>query len=119
MDHNAGALKAAGIDTAFGLKAIGGKRERYELLLRKFAVRQAGSAEAIRSALLVGDNSTAEREAHSLKGVAGTLGATALAEQAAKVEAAIHAGQRVEEVLEALALALAAVVEAIHSALPS
>ena len=119
VDHNADALKAAGIDTAFGLKAIGGKRERYELLLRKFAVRQAGSAEAIRSALLVGDNSTAEREAHSLKGVAGTLGATALAEQTAKVEAAIHAGQRVEEVLEALALALAAVVEAIHSALPS
>ena len=119
MDHNADALKDAGIDTAFGLKAIGGKRERYESLLRKFAVRQAGSAEAIRSALLVGDNSTAEREAHSLKGVAGTLGATALAEQAAKVETAIHSGQSVDEALESLALVLAAVVEAIHSAFPT
>jgi two-component system sensor histidine kinase/response regulator len=106
VNHNADALKAAGIDTALGLKSIGGKRERYESLLRKFAVRQRGSAEAIRSALSIGDKSTAEREAHSIKGAAGTLGAT-------------HAGQSVDEALESLALALAAVVEAIHSAFPT
>ena len=35
-----------------GLKSIGGKRERYESLLRKFAGRQAGTAEAIRAATL-------------------------------------------------------------------
>jgi two-component system sensor histidine kinase/response regulator len=119
VNHNADALKAAGIDTALGLKSIGGKRERYESLLRKFAVRQRGSAEAIRSALSIGDKSTAEREAHSIKGAAGTLGAIALAEQAAKVETAIHAGQSVDEALESLALVLAAVVVAIHSAFPA
>ena len=35
-------LKIAGIDTSLGLKQVGGKRERYESLLRKFAGRQAG-----------------------------------------------------------------------------
>ena len=119
MDPDAGALKIAGIDTNLGLKRIGGKRERYESLLRKFAERQAGAAEAIRGALSVGDKSTAEREAHSLKGAAGTLGATALAEHAAKVETAIKTGQSVDEALESLSHSLVAVVEAIRAALPA
>ena len=85
---------------ALGLKSIGGKRERYESLLRKFAERQAGTAEAIRAALSVGDASTAEREAHSLKGAASTLGVTALAKHAADVEIAIKTGQNVDEALD-------------------
>ena len=48
-------LKIAGIDTSLGLKQVGGKRERYESLLRKFAGRQAGSAKVIQDALSVGD----------------------------------------------------------------
>jgi two-component system sensor histidine kinase/response regulator len=111
-------LKIAGIDTSLGLKQVGGKRERYESLLRKFASRQAGAAKAIRDALSVDDASTAEREAHSLKGVASTLGATVLAEQAAKVETAIKTGQNVDEAIESLSRALVAVMEAIRSHLP-
>ena len=30
-------LNIAGIDAHFGLKSVGGKRERYETLLRKFS----------------------------------------------------------------------------------
>ena len=116
MHPDTDALKIAGIDTSLGLKRVGGKRERYESLLRKFAERQVGAAEAIRVALSVGDVSAAEREAHSLKGAASTLGAAALAEQAAKVEVAINTGQNVDEALESLALALSAAVEAIRSA---
>jgi HPt (histidine-containing phosphotransfer) domain-containing protein len=112
-------LKIAGIDTSLGLRQVGGKRERYESLLRKFAGRQAGSVKAIRDALSVGDASTAEREAHSLKGVASTLGATALAEQAARVETAIKTGQNVDEAIESLSRALVAVMEAIQSTLPA
>ena len=118
MDPDTGALKIAGIDTSLGLKRIGGKRERYESLLRKFAGQQAGSAEAIRAALSVGDSSTAEREAHSLKGAASTLGITSVAEQAAKVETAIKTGQNVDEALEFLSLSIVAVVKAIRAALP-
>ncbi len=117
LDPDSGALKIAGIDTELGLKRIGGKRERYESLLRKFAERQAGSAEAIRAALSGGDASTAEREAHSLKGAASTLGAAALAEHAANVETAIQTGQNVDEVLESLSHSLVALVKAIRAAL--
>ena len=108
----------AGIDRHLGLKSVGGKRERYESLLRKFAGRQVGAVEAIRAALSVGDTSTAERDAHSLKGAASTLGATALAEHAALAETAIKAGQSVDEALDSLSQSLATVVEAIHAALP-
>ncbi len=118
MDPEAGALKISGIDTNLGLKTTGGKRERYEFLLHKFAVKQAGAVEAIRVALSVGDASTAEREAHSLKGAASTLGATGLAEEAAKVETAIKTGQSVNEALASLSHSLMAVVEAIRAALP-
>jgi two-component system, sensor histidine kinase and response regulator len=82
-------LNIVGIDTSIGLKNTGGKPERYESLLRKFAEKQVGTAEAIRGALSVGDASKAGREAHSLKGAASTLGVTALAKYAADVEIAI------------------------------
>jgi two-component system sensor histidine kinase/response regulator len=110
-------LNIAGIDTELGLKSIGGKRERYESLLRKFAERQAGAVEAIRIALSTSDTSTAEREAHSLKGAASTLGVTALAKQAGEVETAISSGQNVDEALESLSHCLVAVVKAIRAAL--
>ena len=116
LDDNA--LNIAGIDTALGLKSTGGKRERYESLLRKFAERQAGTAEAIRGALSVGAASTAGREAHSLKGAASTLGVTALAKHAADVEIAIMTGQNVDEALESLSHSLVAVVKTIRAAFP-
>ena len=71
-------LAIDGIDTENGLKRLGGKRERYEQLLRKFAARQAGSVEAMCAAITSGDMATAERDAHSLKGSAATLGADRL-----------------------------------------
>jgi two-component system, sensor histidine kinase and response regulator len=118
LDPDSDTLKIAGIDTILGLKRIGGKRERYESLLRKFAGQQAGAAEAILAALSVGDVPTAEREAHSLKGAASTLGATALAKHAADVEIAIQTGQNVEEALESLSHSLVAVMKAIRAAFP-
>jgi HPt (histidine-containing phosphotransfer) domain-containing protein len=118
LDPDTDPLLIAGIDTNLGLKRIGGKRERYESLLRKFAGKQAGAVEAIRAAFSVGDSSTAEREAHSLKGAASTLGATALAENAAKAEAAVKTGHGIDEALESLSHSLVAVVMAIRAALP-
>ena len=111
-------LNIAGIDAHFGLKSVGGKRERYETLLRKFAGRQAATVVAIRAALSVGDTSTAERAAHSLKGAASTLGLTGLAEHAGRAENAIKTGQKVAETLDSLSQSLATVVEGIHAALP-
>ena len=115
-----GILSIAGIDTKSGLKRIGDKRERYELLLREFAKQEAGAVEQIRTALAAGDAATARRGAHSLKGAAGTLGATTLAKEAAKAETAIKNknGHGIDEALKSLSVSLLAVVEAISAALP-
>ena len=118
LGPDSAALNIAGIDTSLGLKNTGGKRERYESLLRKFAERQVGTAEAIRVALSVGDASTAGREAHSLKGAASTLGVTALAKHATDVEIAITTGQNVDEALMSLSHSLVAVVKAIRMSFP-
>jgi two-component system, sensor histidine kinase and response regulator len=111
-------LKIDGIDAAGGLKRLGGKRERYEQLLRKFAARQAGSVEAMRTAIASGDTATAERDAHSLKGSAATLGADHLAEEAGKAEAAIKSGNGIDDAHQLLSRSLDGVVMAIRAALP-
>jgi two-component system, sensor histidine kinase and response regulator len=111
-------LKRAGIDTDSGVRRIGGKRDRYYLLLRKFAAREAQAVEVIRSAIATGDTSTAERTAHSLKGAASTLGVNALAAVAAGAETALKAGRSLDEELDSLARSLRSVVEAVRTALP-
>ena len=113
-----GILSIAGIDTELGLKLTGDKRERYESLLREFAKQEADAVEQMRAALAAGDAATAQRGAHSLKGAAGTLGATTLAKAAAKAETAIKNGHGVDEALKSLSVSLMAVVEAISAALP-
>jgi two-component system sensor histidine kinase/response regulator len=110
-------LLISGIATADGLRRAGGNRKRYESLLSLFAASQAGSVSAIRAALASNDSATAERLAHSLKGASANLGAAALAESAAKAEAAIQSNQPASDVLEALSKSLAATTAAIRSAL--
>ena len=116
MNLNCGALDGAGFDSAAGLKIVGGKADRYAKLLRKFADRQSGAVEEIRTALDAGDSATAERAAHSLKGSASALGANRLAECAAEVEAAIRSGQDANQALEALSGSLRTAVSAIQHA---
>jgi two-component system sensor histidine kinase/response regulator len=111
-------LEIDGIDVKSALKRTGGNRKRYETLLRRFAHQQASTVEDIRKAMWMGDAATAERAAHSLKGAAGTLGATALSEAAAKVEAAIKVGQGIDEAVASLAVDLTTAVAAIRAALP-
>src|SRR5262245_50296979 len=111
-------LTIVGIDTEAGLKRLGGKRERYESLLRKFAARQANTVESIRGSLRTGDIAAAERNAHSLKGSAATLGADVLAEEAAKLEAAIKTGDDIDGALFSLAQSLDEVIAGIRTVLP-
>jgi two-component system sensor histidine kinase/response regulator len=113
-----GPLDVDGIDVKSALKRTGGNRKRYEALLRRFAQQQSSTVEDIRKALTMGDAATAERAAHSLKGAAGTLGATALSEAAAKAETAVKTGQGIDTALTALSVDLGAAVSAIRAALP-
>jgi len=112
-------LAIPGIDVRAGLKRTGSNRRRYESLLRKFAEQQAGTIASMQVALSKGDAATAERAAHSLKGAAGTLGATPLAEMAAQAETAIKNGQGEREAIRSLSLALDAVLAGLRAALPN
>jgi signal transduction histidine kinase/CheY-like chemotaxis protein len=107
-----------GIDTGSGLKQTGDKRDRYESLLREFAKQEADAVKQMRSALAAGDPATAQRRAHSLKGAAGTLGATGLSEAAAGAEAAIKNGRGVDKALRLLSVSIKTVVRGISAALP-
>jgi signal transduction histidine kinase/CheY-like chemotaxis protein/HPt (histidine-containing phosphotransfer) domain-containing protein len=114
-----GSLAISGIDTAIALKRTGGNLKRYESLLHRFADSQTAVVSDIRAALVANDARTAQRLAHSLKGAAANLGATALAEVAARAESAIDSNQGIPAALEALSHSLDTSLAAIRTALPN
>jgi len=75
-----------GIDTAAGLACTQNNRELYLKLLRKFARNQANTIENYDAAVIAKDWEVAQRLAHSLKGVAGNIGATTLQEASLVLE---------------------------------
>ncbi|THB63348.1 MAG: response regulator [Desulfovibrio sp.] len=77
------------IDTKEGLWRVGGARSLYLKLLREFPQQDGGAAKEIRSALEQGDMDKARRLAHTMKSVAGNLGAKGLAEAAANLSQAL------------------------------
>jgi signal transduction histidine kinase/CheY-like chemotaxis protein/HPt (histidine-containing phosphotransfer) domain-containing protein len=81
----------AGVDTAAALKRVGGNAALYRNLLIKFGRSQADAPARIREALASGERETAQRAAHTLKGVAGNIGASDLQAAAQGVEEAIRA----------------------------
>ncbi len=80
------------IDTQIGLKHVGGNHKLYQKVLNKFKENQSGVIERITSAFESGDLVTSEREVHTLKGLAGSIGANALQQAAADVEQEILSG---------------------------
>ena len=65
----------AGLDTNDGLARVGGNRKLYVKILRQFAEQQGPALDQVADALATGDHALAERLAHTLKGVAGNIGA--------------------------------------------
>jgi signal transduction histidine kinase/DNA-binding response OmpR family regulator/HPt (histidine-containing phosphotransfer) domain-containing protein len=64
------------LDTQAGVLRVGGNRKLYLNLLRQFVEGQGPAVARVGEALSTGDLALAERIAHSLKGVAGNIGAT-------------------------------------------
>lgn len=79
-----------GIDTATGLARVGNNLKLYRNILLKFRSSQADAPELITQAITAGDHETAERLAHTLKGVSGNVGADNLQQAAQQLEAAIR-----------------------------
>jgi CheY-like chemotaxis protein/HPt (histidine-containing phosphotransfer) domain-containing protein len=77
------------LDTARGLRALGGDVDIYMALLRQFVDSHRDDVQYLRSRLAEGDTATARQKTHSIKGAAGSLGATALHSAAVELEQAL------------------------------
>ncbi|MBM5572533.1 MULTISPECIES: PAS domain S-box protein [Deefgea] len=79
-----------GVNTQSVLQRLMGDAHLYEALFKQF-LTDYRDANATLAQLLQSDYSGAERFAHSMKGVAGTLGMTELAAKAGRLEQVLHA----------------------------
>ncbi len=85
------ALQAVpGLQAALGLRRSGNKPALYQSLLAKFMQGQGSAPAEIRQALSAGDAQAARMLAHTLKGVAGNLGAVQVQEAAEALEQALR-----------------------------
>ncbi|MGE5803800.1 MAG: response regulator, partial [Gemmatimonadota bacterium] len=107
-----------GLDRADGLRRVGGNARLYVKLLRQFASQQEGAVEEIRAALATNDFESAIRLAHTLKGVAGNLGAKNVQDAAAAVERLLRDRSGADATDRALAQ-LAAAVDPLLARLPA
>ncbi|MBF0271037.1 MAG: response regulator [Magnetococcales bacterium] len=90
-----------GVDTVAGLRRLNGNLPAYLGVLGRFVSNQSGVTGLIQQALIAEDHGSAERLAHTLKGVAATIGANGLSQKAAQLELAIRNAEE-RHVIEAL-----------------
>ena len=108
------------IDTESGMRRMMNKPSLYERVLRDFHKRFAGEAPLIRAALAANDLATAERHAHSTKGLSGSIGALDLQAASLALEEAIHANAGYpEDALQRYEAALKTVIDGINQVFPS
>ena len=110
----------AGLDTVSGLRRSGGKPRLYRELLGKYLDGQGDAPARVRAALAASDRETADRLAHTLKGVSGTIGAETVQASAAALEQAIRndaAPGDVERLLRETERAMTALLEPLRAAL--
>jgi len=101
------------LDRKAGLANVNGNEGLYEKLLSEFCANHGRDGILVRQAVRDNDLETAHRIAHTLKGVAGTLGAAGLAETATDVDSRfkqgtlpdddqlVDLGKRIDEVVKA------------------
>jgi len=80
----------AGLDTARGLRAMGGKAVTYVALLRLFAAGHRADPQCLQEELAAGQAEAASQRLHKLRGAAGTVGATGLHAAALAFEQALR-----------------------------
>ena len=100
-----------GIDQAMALSRLGGDAVLLQQILATFLHDHHDDAQSIRGALESGDMQLAKRIAHTLKGVAGSIGATEVQSAATALDAAFAQGMRssYEQLLDTLESALVVV----------
>ncbi len=110
-----------GLDMKTGLRYALGREDLYVSLLRKFVIDQKDVQAQIGLAIEQADWSTAERLAHTLKGLAGQIGASALRTQAEALELGLRRRDEAFQlkILQAsVSTQLVPLIEAIKANLP-
>ncbi len=82
-----------GIDVEIGLKRVAGNRRLYRTILLQFRDSAANTLSELKVALSDGDVETATRSAHTIRGVAGNIGAVDLQKMAERLESALKNGE--------------------------
>ncbi|MGL4809064.1 MAG: response regulator, partial [Giesbergeria sp.] len=104
-----------GLDQSAGLRNALGRPAFYAEVLQRFAAHHADSAQRMAQALAEARLDILLRDAHTLRGLAGTIGATALQDAAARLEEALRgppsASAPTTQLLQDLRLALEPVVQ--------
>ena len=111
-----------GLDTQDGLARVAGNGKLYQKLLRQFIDQQGPANGEIKAALAKSDTPLAERIAHTLKGVAGNIGAKAVHSASGALEKLIRdqaPAEDVESALNQMASALDPLLSSLRNALPS
>jgi signal transduction histidine kinase/CheY-like chemotaxis protein len=114
------ALAIAGIDTAAGLRRVRGNMTAYLRMLRMYADDHGETTQRLRAALADKDPATAAALLHTLRGVAGNVGAVELPQLALQLEQALREGaaQQVPQFLDAFEAEFARLLAATRAALP-
>ncbi|MES2297372.1 MAG: response regulator [Pseudomonadota bacterium] len=113
-----------GLKMAAALQRVGGSVKLMRKLLQRFAQTQGGACARILQAIEANDIGSATREAHTLKGLAGNIGASAAFDLAARLEQMLARGEleqrdavlselgmELHELVGKIALSLGAVAE--------
>lgn len=85
-------LGITGLDAEVGLRRVLGNQRLYQALLDEFVRSHSDAGVELERSLTNGDRETAQRIAHTLRGVAGGIGATDVHAHATQVEQALRAG---------------------------
>jgi two-component system sensor histidine kinase/response regulator len=89
----------AGIDVQFGLASLRGNATSYLRMLRMFVDTHGNDSDLLRGFIANADSDHAHRLAHTLKGVAATLGLSEIQALATELDAALVGGQSSEILL--------------------
>ena len=105
----------AGLDVAQGLKCMMGNAALYARMLQLFVRQHGDTAAELRASLAAGDLPAAARLMHTLRGVAGSLGANALVARSAAIEdSAVRGAPPAAADVDDFEVQLAELVEAIR-----
>ncbi|MEO8021795.1 adenylate/guanylate cyclase domain-containing protein [Polaromonas sp.] len=111
-----------GLDLALGLHRAMGMKPLYLSMLGRFLEGRKDTPKRIREALDAGDLKAAELLVHSLRGVAGQIGATQVPDHAQALEQSIHEGRPravLDGLLGSLEVSLGELIAALEAGLPA